>query len=131
MPRPPSAHPTELELEMLKVIWRDGPSPGRRVREALARGGRDLAYTSVLTVMNIMTRKGYLRRTKRKEGFVYSARVGQGRTLSRMLRDLVDRAFAGSPGAAMLKLLETADLDADELRQIRELIERKSREVKP
>lgn len=131
MPRPPSNHPTELELEILKIVWRDGASSGRHVRDAVAAAGRDLAYTSVLTVMNIMARKGYLRRSRRREGFVYVARINRGRTLGRMMRDLVDRAFAGSPSAALLSLLETADLDSDELQRIRDVLDRKSRKDPP
>jgi predicted transcriptional regulator len=133
MARPPRRHPTELELEILKALWRLGPSNVRRVRDDLAAGAggsppRDLAYTTVMTVMTIMTNKGYLRRKKADGGYVYSPRAAQGPTLRNMLRDLVDRAFSGSAGAAVLHLLESSDVTADELRQLRELIDRKERE---
>ena len=65
MARPASRHPTELELEILKVLWREGPLSGRQVRDALVPF-RDLAYTSVMTVMNIMAgRPGALTPTTR------------------------------------------------------------------
>ena len=134
MARPASNHPTELELEILKALWREGPGPVRRVREALAGRGRDLAYTSVMTIMNIMADKGYLRRTKdAKQGgasFVYHPRVTEKSTSRRMLKDLVDRLFGGSTAAAMLNLLETSDVKDEELRQIRDLISRKAKEQK-
>ena len=63
MARPTSKHPTELELEILKVLWRASPLTGRQVRDALV-GFRDLAYTSVMTIMGIMEDKGYVRRKK-------------------------------------------------------------------
>jgi BlaI family penicillinase repressor len=131
VPRTPSPHPTELELEILKVLWRDGPSPVRQVRAALEVQGRKLAHTSVITVMNIMTDKGYLRRSKKDAGFVYAPRIARGATLGKMLRDLVDRAFGGSGAAAVVNLLETSDVTPEELDQLRELIARKSKEKRP
>jgi len=131
MPRPPSAHPTELELEILKILWRDGPLTVRQVRDALESGGSKLAHTSVITVMNIMADKGYLKRSRKDTGFVYTTRITRGATLGRMLRDLVDRAFGGSGAAAMVNLLETSDVTPEELKQLRELIAQKSKEQRP
>jgi len=127
MARPTSRHPTELELEILKVLWRDGPAPVRQVRDAIA-GFRDLAATSVTTVMNIMVEKRYLARRKAGASFVYRARVTEKATTRRMLRDLLDRAFDGSAAAMMLGLVETADLDAREVGALRALLRRKSGE---
>ena len=136
MPRPPSQHPTDLELEILKIVWRRGPSTVRQVRDALAEGApgsapRKLAYTSVMTVMTIMTTKGYLRRTKADGSYVYHPTAARQSTVGRMLRDLVDRAFAGSTGAAVLNLLESSEITPDELRQLRDLIDRKARQTDP
>ena len=127
MARSASRHPTELELEILKILWRDGPSNVRHVREVLA-AFRDLAYTSVMTIMTIMWKKGYLKRRKAEGGYVYRAAVTAELTTRRMLRDLVDRAFDGSATALLVNLLETGELDADELRRIRELINQKAGE---
>jgi len=136
MARPASQHPTDLELEILKVLWRDGPNPVRHVRDALAAGGRELAYTSVMTVMNIMADKGYVKRNKNAKeggGYVYHPQVKEQATTGRMLRDLVDRAFDGSAAAAMVNLLRSADVSDEELRQLREVISRmaKDKGVKP
>ncbi len=127
MARAASRHPTELELEILKILWRDGPSNVRHVRKALA-GFRDLAYTSVMTMMTIMARKGYLKRRKGEGGYVYRAAISAESTTRGMLRDLVDRAFDGSAASLMVNLLETRDIDADELQRLRELINRKAGE---
>lgn len=127
MARPSSRYPTELELEILKILWRDGPASVRVVREALVPA-RDLAYTSVMTIMNIMTGKGYLERTKRDGRYVYRTRISERATARRMLGDVVDRVFDGSAVSAMVNLLETADIDADEMERLRELIEHKTRE---
>ena len=127
MARPTSRHPTELELEILKILWRDGPGSVREVRDPLAET-RDLAYTSVMTVMNIMTDKGYLKRAKQGSSYVYRPQINEQATLRRMLGDLVDRAFDGSAVAAVLSLLETSDIDAEELKRLRALIGRKAKE---
>lgn len=124
MARPTSKHPTELELEVLKILWRDGPASVRQVRDALAET-RDLAYTSVMTVMNIMANKGYLKRRKDGPVYTYQPSVTEEQTVRDMLGDLVDRAFDGSASAVVLNLLERSDLDEGELKKLRVLINRK------
>ena len=127
MARPQSRHPTELELEILKILWERGPLSGQEVRKALA-GFRKLAYTSVMTIMGIMEGKGYLRRKKVRARFIYSARVSEQATTKRILKDVVHRVFDGSVAAVMVRLLETSDLDPEELEKLRELIKRKTEE---
>ena len=124
MSRPPASHPTELELEILKIIWRNGPASVRTVRDALA-GTRPLAYTSVMTIMTIMTRKKYLRRRKVDGAFTYTAIVTEHATLGGMLKDLIHRVFNGSTAAVMQNLL-TNDLDPEELKQLKKLIDEKA-----
>ncbi len=72
MARPKSLHPTELELQILKVLWDRSPLPVREIRQALADGGRDLAHTSVITTLGVMVRKRYLRRTKQGNAFLFA-----------------------------------------------------------
>ncbi len=128
MARSVSKHPTELELEILKVLWRVGPATVRQVRDELA-AVRDLAYTSVMTVMTIMAGKGYVKRQKDGRSFVYQATYHEQKASKSMLQDIVDRLFGGSTTAVMQHLLETSELDDDELKQIRQLINRKSRKA--
>jgi BlaI family transcriptional regulator, penicillinase repressor len=127
MARPAARHPTELELQILKIIWRCGPVSIHRVRDELAPT-RPLAYTSVQTMMNIMVTKGYLRRDKDSGSYVYRARVSEQSTRRRMLHDLVDRVFDGSAGAAALHLLESSDIVPEEVAQLRRLLARKAKE---
>lgn len=127
MSRSSSRHPTELELEILKVLWRIGPATVRQVRDELA-AVRDLAYTTVMTMMTIMDSKGYVKRVKDGRSFIYEATYQEQKASRNMLQDVVDRLFGGSTRAVMQHLLETSELDEDELKQIRSLINRKSRE---
>lgn len=126
MARTVSKHPTELELLILKVLWRLEAASVRQVRDTLAPI-RDLAYTSVMTMLTIMVRKGYVKRKKDGRSYVYQATYHEHKASSNMLRDVIDRLFGGSTTAVMQHLLETSDLDDAELKQIRQLINRKAK----
>lgn len=129
MPRPESEHPTELELDILKVLWNESPLPVREVRERLAHeAGRPLAHSSVITMLNIMHRKGFLRRKKEGKSFLFAPKAEREQVTGDMTRDLMSRAFDGSAKALMLNLLSTAELDAEELAEVRRLIARKVKE---
>lgn len=127
MARPSSRYPTELELAILKVLWSQGPCSVKQIQEALA-STRGLAYTTVMTMLTIMTNKKYVRRTKAGTGNVYAAAIEQDAASNNMLQDLVQRVYDGSVPAVMQQLLETSDLDAQELEAIRQLIRRKQKE---
>lgn len=132
MARPESEYPTELELEILKVLWEESPLPVRDVRARLKSGAkRPLAHSSVITMLNIMHRKGFLTRQKEGNAFLFSPKVKKEDVTGQMLGDLVLRVFGGSPTAMMMNLLETSDIDSEELTELRKLINRKSKEQKP
>lgn len=131
MARPESEHPTELELEILKVLWDDSPLLVRDVRVRLEENAnRPLAHSSVITMLNIMHRKGFLKRRKQGKSFLFSPRVKKESVMGGMMGDLMLRLFEGSPSAMVLNLLETADVDSQELAEIRKLIARKTKEAK-
>ena len=127
MARRSSSYPTELELEIMKIVWRDGACTVRHVREQLSEF-RDLAHNSVMTMMAIMTEKGYLKkRRKDKKSYIYTPKVTQEEITQGMLGDIVDRAFHGSSMAAMVHLLETGDIDEKGLTELRNLIQQKEK----
>ncbi|MFZ5831790.1 MAG: BlaI/MecI/CopY family transcriptional regulator [Planctomycetota bacterium] len=129
MARPPANYPTELELEILKVLWDAPPLPAREVRTRLEeRAGRALSYSSVITMLNIMVRKGYLRRKKDGKAFLFAAKVERETVTGGILGDLLHRVFEGSASAMVLNLIENAELDADEIAELRRLISRKAKE---
>jgi len=131
MARPESEHPTELELEILKVLWDESPLLVREVRVRLEdQADRPLAHSSVITMLNIMHRKGFLKRRKEGKSFLFSPKVQKESVMGGMTGDLLSRLFNGSPSAMVLNLLETADVDSDELAEIRKLIAKKTKEAK-
>jgi len=129
MARPPSEHPTELELAILKVLWQKSPQTVQDVRDELSTSGRELAHSSVITMMNIMVRKQYLKREKAGRAFEFTPLIEQQNVGRSMLGDIVDRVFDGSASAVMLELFETSDVDSEELAAIRKVISRKTREL--
>ena len=130
MPRTGSEHPTELELEILKVLWHESPLKVRDVRQRLEeQAGRTLAHSSVITMLNIMVRKGYLRRKRDGKAFLFAPRIAKDRVSGGVLRDVVARLFDGSATAMVLNLLETTDIDEEELKELRRLVNRMAKEI--
>ena len=122
MPRPRSGHPTPGELEVLQIIWRRGPCTVRQVLQELNQT-RPRAYTSVMTLLNVMVTKKLLRRRPHGRAFLYDARVAMQRTLGEMVGDLVKRAFGGSTRLLVAHALEETAPSPHELEEIRRLID--------
>jgi BlaI family penicillinase repressor len=127
MPRPKHRHPTPGELEVLKILWDGGPSTVREVMNVLNETRRR-AYTSVMSLLNVMTEKGLLSRQSRGRAFLYRANVAREKTLGQMVEDLVGRAFEGSASALVARLLDQSSPSPEELREIRTLIDQYDRQ---
>lgn len=125
MARKKSKHPTELELEILKILWERSPRTVREVREAMAQAGRELAHTTLITTLNVMFDKGFVRRQEAKEGrgYEFSPKASRADVSQGMVDDLMDRVFEGSASALMLSLLESGQLDESDHQELRKAIE--------
>ncbi len=129
--RPTSVNPTELELSILKILWgAAGWLQVRGVREQLASLGRDLAHTTVITTLNTMFDKKYVKRKKSKNALVFTSRVTQNEVSGKMLGDVYHRVFDQSARALMLSLFEAQDIQADELEELKQILEQKLKEQK-
>ncbi|HAY80647.1 MAG TPA: transcriptional regulator [Planctomycetaceae bacterium] len=122
MARPKQDTPTEGELEILKVLWERGPSTVRDVLDVLNRR-RPRAYTSVMSLMNIMAEKGLVTRTPRGRAFAYTAKRPREKTLGKMVSHLLGRAFDGSASSLVSQLLDQSKPTSDELAEIRRAID--------
>lgn len=125
MARKRSKHPTELELDILNILWEQSPRTVREVREAMTVLGRKLAHTSLITTLNVMFDKGFVKRTSAKEGkaYAFSPKVSRDDVSLGIVGDLVERVFEGSTSAFLLSLLENEQLDGADHAQLREAIE--------
>ena len=119
MSRPKSEVPTPAELAVLRVLWARGPGT---VRDVLAALPGKRAYTSVMSLLNVMAEKRLVTRKPTGRAFVYAARTAPSRTLGGLVGDLLRRAFAGSASALVAQLLEQTQPDEAELGAIRRAI---------
>jgi predicted transcriptional regulator len=118
----PTPRPTDAELAILRVLWDRGPSTVREVHDAL-RASQKSGYTTVLKLLQIMTDKGIVVRDETQRAHVYVPRLTEQRTQRQLLGDLVDRAFGGSSEKLVLQALSGRRATAEELRNIRALID--------
>jgi predicted transcriptional regulator len=113
--------PTDAELAILRVLWEHGPSTVREVHGVVARD-RQLAYTTTLKLLQIMTEKGLTTRQAEGQWHRYRARQTEQVTQRRLVRDLLDRAFGGSTSQLVVQALASRKASAEELRAIRRLL---------
>lgn len=121
MAQPVLPRPTDAELAILRVLWSKGPSTVRQVHEVITHG-RELAYTTVLKLLQIMTDKGLTTRAALGLQHVYTARRSEQDTQRQLVKDLLDRAFDGSTSQLVMQALATTAASPDELKEIRRLL---------
>ncbi|MBL8179163.1 MAG: BlaI/MecI/CopY family transcriptional regulator [Bryobacterales bacterium] len=123
---PPRAplKPTPAELEILQVLWARGPSTVREVAEEL---GRAASYTTVLKLMQIMADKRLVKREEESRAHVYRAFLPRQHMQLRLVKDLAERAFGGSMLGLLQQAVSGAAVSKEELRALRELIEREEK----
>src|SRR5262245_9314342 len=109
---------TEAELELMTILWRLGEGSVNDVIEKLPRG-RDLAYTSVSTILRILEQKGVVGSRKEGRGHIYFSLKPKEEYETTSLQHLVTRVFDGAPSSLVRRLLETSDLTSEELDSIR------------
>jgi predicted transcriptional regulator len=114
--------PTDAELEILRVLWRLGPATVRRVHDELS-AGREMGYTTVLKLMQIMAEKRLVVRDESARSHVYSAAVSEDGTQGRLLGELMDKLFGGSAAKLALRALSEKPASAEELAEVRKLLE--------
>jgi BlaI family penicillinase repressor len=112
--RKPSPTLTPQELEIMKVVWSRGPATVRDVYEDLL-GHRRIAYTTVMTMMNVLEKKGHLRKKEEGRSFVYRPTRPQGQVVGSMVREFVERVFGGQAAPLLAHLVENEALSEDEL----------------
>jgi predicted transcriptional regulator len=125
LPKPPKAEnapplPTAAELDILAVLWRLGPATVREVHQGL---NKESGYTTTLKQMQVMLDKGLLIRSERFRSHVYEAGIPKGQTQSRIIGDLLTRAFEGSASGLVMGALAAKPASAAELKNIRRMID--------
>jgi BlaI family transcriptional regulator, penicillinase repressor len=122
--RPPK--PTDLELAILRALWRLGPATVRAIQEELNRA-EAIGYTTVLKMLQIMTEKGLVKRDERERSHVYEPAFSEQHTQRQLVGHLLDRAFGGSASKLVLQALAAKKASSGELAEIRKLLDEMER----
>jgi BlaI family penicillinase repressor len=128
LPRKKNSEPplTPLELEIMTVLWETGPANVQTVQTQLK--GRDLAYTTVQTMLNVLHRKGRVKRQLKERAYVYRPVFSRQKAVTQAVGQILDRFFGGSADSLVLNLVETRQLTPEKLAQIQKLLERSTEE---
>lgn len=116
---------TDVELELMTILWRKGEGSVNEVIEELSKG-RELAYTSVSTILRILEQKKVVKTRKEGRGHIYTPVLLRDEYEKKTLKHVVDKVFDGTPTALVKQLLDSTKLSDAELKEIKALIERKS-----
>ncbi len=119
----PIPRPTDAELAIMRVLWTRGPSTVRDVHEILGRS-QTTGYTTILKLLQIMTEKGLVVRDESQRAHVYETRYSEQRTQRQLLKDLMERAFDGSSAQLVMQALSSKKASAEELNEIRDLLQK-------
>jgi predicted transcriptional regulator len=114
---------TRLELRIMQVIWRRGRCT---VSEVQGEIEPRLAYTTVQTMLNILERKGKLKRELEGRAYIYSATITEAKALGQGVRDLIDRMFGGSSEELVMSLLRNGEIDASKLTELTDRFNKKA-----
>lgn len=123
MARSKSATLTEAELRIMNVLWEKGSATVHEVLQGLPEKPA-LAYNSVLTIIRILEKKGYLKHMKDKRAHVYTPAIDRKDATRFEVKHLVSRFFGNSDELLVLNILEEKSIDAEELARLRQLLER-------
>ncbi|MDQ2922599.1 MAG: BlaI/MecI/CopY family transcriptional regulator [Acidobacteriota bacterium] len=121
MPRRKSERITPLELEIMKVLWEVGPANVQTVQRQLER---ELAYTTVQTMLTVLYRKGKVTRRLKDKAHFYRPAVSRREVIGKAFGDLIDGMFAGSAESLVMGLLETRHLTPEKLSRINKLLKK-------
>ncbi|HUA61913.1 MAG TPA: BlaI/MecI/CopY family transcriptional regulator [Verrucomicrobiae bacterium] len=124
MPRKKVARPplTPLELEIMSVLWETGPANVQTVQAALKT--RDLAYTTVQTMLNVLHRKGRVKRRLEDRAYLYQPVLSRQKAMTQAVGDMLDRFFGGSADRLVLNLVESRRLTPEKLAELQRIVDR-------
>lgn len=127
MGRPPAKELTERELEVMQVFWKLGESTMADVRDDLARSGLDRAYTTIATLVRILSDKGFLVQSTQERPFRFRPARSYEDVSGRLLDELLDRVFGGSREQLLVRLMEQRKLSAKERARLEEILKQEPR----
>ena len=128
MPRPDSSQPTEVELQILRILWELGPSPVREIHQRM-EAEKGTNYSTTVKMLSIMLEKGLVKRTENTRPHVYRAAVSREKAGKRMLKDLIDKVYDGSAMSLVMQALSSKPASAEERDELRRLLDQLDKEA--
>lgn len=128
MPRPKMPRPTDFELEILSIIWEDGPTSAGDIHKKLLANRPELGRTTVSKIMDVMVRKKLIEADPNQRPQLYKALIPQTKTQRGLVLDLLSRVFSGSPAKMIMHALSSKKATPEELAKIRKMIDEADRQ---
>jgi BlaI family transcriptional regulator, penicillinase repressor len=125
MPKKKNEQLTPLELEIMQVLWETGTASVQMVQEKLER---ELAYTTVQTMLNVLLKKGKAKRSLKDRAYYYRPAVSRRQIVSQTIGDIIDRMFGGSAEGLVMGMIETRHLTPEKLARLNQLIDESGEE---
>lgn len=122
MPRPAPSQPTDVELQILRILWDSGPSPVRDIHARL-EAEKGTNYSTTVKMLAVMLQKGLVKRNEKAQPHIYRAALTREKTGRRMIGNLVEKVFDGSASSLVLQALSTEKASREELAEIRKLLD--------
>jgi predicted transcriptional regulator len=123
MPRLPSSQPTDVEMQILRILWELGPSPTREIHKRL-EAAKGTNYSTTVKMLAVMLQKGLVKRDEDAQPHVYRPARSRSRTGKQMLDDLVKKVYDGSAMSLVLQALSSSKATKEELVEIRRLLDK-------
>ncbi len=122
MARPSSSQPTEVELQILRILWDLGPSPVREIHRRL-EAEKGTNYSTTVKMLSVMLQKGLVRRDEKSQPYIYRPALSREKAGKRMLGELIDKVYDGSAMSLVLQALASGKPSRDEIEKARRLLD--------
>ena len=122
MPRSPSSQPTEVEIQILRILWELGPSPVREIHKRL-NAAKGTNYSTTVKMLSVMLQKGLVKRDEDAQPHVYRPAASRAKTGKKMLDDLIERVYEGSAMSLVLQVLSSTRASKEELNEMRRMLD--------
>lgn len=129
MPRPDSSQPTEVELQILRILWELGPSPVREIHNRLA-ADKGTNYSTTVKMLSVMLEKGLVKRTENVRPHVYRPTISREKAGKQMLKELINKVYEGSTMSLVVQALSSTPASPEEREELRRLLDQMDREGK-
>ena len=116
---------TPLELEIMQVLWETGPANVQTVQQRIER---ELAYTTVQTMLGVLLRKGKVTRALKDKAYLYRPAVSRREVVGKAMGDFIERMFGGSAESLVMSLVEAKHLTPEKLARLNALVEQEARD---